>query len=156
MKAVVSKGGEERERLVGAIRGGARQAALAKVKSIDLASMLLKTESGESPLSKCLAQAQPWFERCGGRRRLTFVLPQALMNQYSAANLAAQLGTGLFRQLPAVVPGAASDLVLLFELGDISLPHAAANLLGFRRDLAEASTRLMTRCDVTWTPVFAF
>lgn len=85
-----------------------------------------------------------------------FVLPQPLVNQYSAANLAAQLGTSLFKQLPAVVPGAASDLVLLFELGDISLPHAAANLLEFRRDLAEASTRLMTRCDVTWTPVFAF
>lgn len=156
MKAVVTKGGEERERLVAAIRGGARQAALAKVKSIDLASMLLKTESGESPLAKSLAQAQPWLERCGGRRRLMFVLPQTLVAQYSAANLAAQLGTGLFRQLPAVVPGAASDLVLLFELGDISLPHAAANLLEFRRDLAEASTRLMTRCDVTWTPVFAF
>jgi hypothetical protein len=55
-----------------------------------------------------------------------------------------------------VVPGAAGDLDLLIELGDISLPHAAAHLLGFRRDLAEAATRLLTRCDVTWTPVFAF
>jgi hypothetical protein len=36
------------------------------------------------------------------------------------------------------------------------LPHAAAHLLDFRRDLAEAASRLQTRCDVTWTPVFAF
>jgi serine/threonine protein kinase len=156
LKATVSAGGEQREQLLNAVRTGARQAALARVKSIDLASTLLKTETGESPLTKCLMEAQPWLERCGGRRRLMFVIPQSIVSQYSAANLAAQLGTGVFRQLPAVVPGAASDLVLLFELGDISLPHAAAHLLGFRRDLAEASTRLMTRCDVTWTPVFAF
>jgi hypothetical protein len=156
LRAVVSKGGEDREKLVAAIRGGARQAALAKVKSIDLASMLLKNDSGESPLAKCLNEAKPWLERCGGRRRLLFVMPQSLIGQYSAAYLAGQLGSTLFSQLPAVVPGASSDLALLFELGDISLPHAAAHLLGFRRDLAEASTRLMTRCDVTWTPVFAF
>jgi hypothetical protein len=46
--------------------------------------------------------------------------------------------------------------VLLFELGDISIAHAAAHLIDFRRDLAEAATRLQTRSDVTWTPVFAF
>jgi serine/threonine protein kinase len=155
-QAVVEAGGEKRQQLVAAIRAAGRQAALGKAQSIDLASMLLKNDSGESPLAKYLAEARPWLERCGGRRRLVFVMPQELTAQYNAANLAAQLGSGVFSQLPAVVPGSAGDLDVLIELGDVSLPHAAAHLLGFRRDLAEAATRLLTRCDVTWTPVFAF
>jgi hypothetical protein len=67
-----------------------------------------------------------------------------------------QLPTGTFKQLPAVAAGAASDLIVLYELGDISVPHAAAQLIGFRRDLAEAASRLHTRSDIDWTPVFAF
>jgi hypothetical protein len=155
-QAAISAGGEQRQQFVAAIRGAARQAALGKAQSIDLASILLKNDSGESPLAKYLADAQPWLNRCGGRRRLMFVMPQELAAQHGAANIAAQLGSGLFSQLPAVVAGSAGDLDMLIELGDISLPHAAAHLLGFRRDLAEAATRLLTRCDVTWTPVFAF
>ena len=85
-----------------------------------------------------------------------FVIPHQLVCQYSSASLASLLGPGMFTQLPAVAPGTSSDLVLLFELGDISLPHAAANLIDFRRDLAEAASRLQTRCDITWTPVFSF
>jgi len=41
-------------------------------------------------------------------------------------------------------------------MGDISVPHAAAHLIEFRRDLAEAAGRLQTRSDVTWTPMFDF
>jgi hypothetical protein len=156
LRAAVTVGGEAREKLIATIRLGARQAALAKVQSIDLASLLLANHEGESPLAKCLTEAQPWLERCGGRRRLMFVIPQQLVGQYSSANLAAQLGNTLFNQLPGVVPGMSSDLVLLFELGDISLPHTAAHLIEFRRDLAEAASRLQTRSDVTWTPVFTF
>jgi hypothetical protein len=156
LRAVVTQGGEAREHLLATIRSGARQAALARVQSIDLASLLLASKDGESPLAKCLAEAQPWLERCGGRRRLVFVIPQQLIGQYSSAALSAQLGSGLFKQLPGVAPGASSDLVLLFELGDVSIAHAAAQLIDFRRDLAEASSRLQTRSDVTWTPVFAF
>jgi len=156
LRAVVSAGGEARENLVATIRTGARQAALATVQSIDLTSLLLTSQEGESPLVKCLTEARPWLERCGGRRRLIFVIPQHLVGQYSSASLSGQLGNGLFTQLPGVAPGTSCDLVLLFELGDISLPHAAAHIVDFRRDLAEASSRLQTRCDITWTPVFAF
>ena len=48
------------------------------------------------------------------------------------------------------------DLALLIEQSDISLPHAAAHLIDFRRDLAEAASRLQTRSDVQWIPVFNF
>ena len=66
------------------------------------------------------------------------------------------MGTSAFRQMPGVAAGAASDLVVIFELGDVSVAHAAAHLIDFRRDLAEAASRLQTRSDVTWTPVFVF
>jgi eukaryotic-like serine/threonine-protein kinase len=156
LRSVVAAGGETREKLLTALRTGARQAALAKVQSLDLATLLLVNQDGESPLAKCLAEAQPWLERCGGRRRLIFVVPQQLVGQYSSANLAAHLGPTVFKQLPGLSPGTSSDLALLFELSDISLPHAAAHLIDFRRDLAEAACRLQTRCDINWTPVFAF
>jgi eukaryotic-like serine/threonine-protein kinase len=156
LRTVITTGGEVREKLLDAIRSGARQAALAKVQSLDLASVLLKSPDGESPLARCVAEAQPWLERCGGRRRLIFVVPQQLIGQYSTANIAAQLGSSVFGQLPGIAPGTSSDLALLIELSDISLPHAAANLIDFRRDLAEAAGRLQTRSDVQWTPVFAF
>jgi hypothetical protein len=156
LRMVVSAGGEEREGLVETLRTSARQAALAKVQSIDLAALLLGEQTGESPLSKCLTTAEPWLQRCGGRRRLMFVIPQQMTGQYTSATLAAQLGSTVFRQLPGVAPGGSTDLVMLFELGDISVAHAAANLIDFRRDLADAAARLQTRSDITWTPVFAF
>ena len=156
LRAVVSTGGETRQQLVGTIRTAARQAALAKVQSLDLASLLMSDQSGENPLAICVSKAEPWLQRCGGRRRLLFVLPQQLAAQYSSATLQAQLGSTVFRQLPGVSAGAASDLVALIELGDVSVAHAGAQLIDFRRDLAEAAGRLQTRCDVNWTPVFVF
>jgi hypothetical protein len=156
LQATMIAGGDARQKLIAAIRSRARQAALAKVVSIDLGAILLAADGGESPLAKCLQQAQPWLERCGGRRRLVFVIPQQLIAQYSPTTLVSQLPPGTFTQLPGVAAGAAGDLVVLYELGDVSLAHAAAHLIGFRRDLAEAASRLQTRSDVTWTPVFTF
>jgi hypothetical protein len=156
MRGAITAGGQDREKLLTAVRTIARQAALSKVTSIDLSAVLQANEKGESPLSKCLSQVQPWLERCGGRRRLVFVVPQQLTAQYSPAQLVSQLPPGTFKQLPGVAAGAASDLVVLYELGDISVPHAAAHLIDFRRDLAEAASRLHTRCDINWTPVFTF
>jgi hypothetical protein len=155
MRSVFTSGGEVRQRLLTTIRTAARQAALATVQSIDLTSMLLN-QGGESPLAKCVSQAQPWLQCCGGRRRLLFVLPQQIAHQFSPAALAAQLGTSTFGQQPGVSPGAAGDLALVFELGDVSVPHAAARLIDFRRDLADAAARLQTRSDIHWAPVFAF
>jgi hypothetical protein len=57
--------------------------------------------------------------------------------------------------LVAVLPTEPGDLALIYELGDLSLPHVAAHLLDFRPDLAEAATRLHTRCDVAWTRLVA-
>lgn len=155
MRAVISAGGEARELLVTILRTTARQAVLTKLQTIDLASLLLSEASADSPLRNCLIDAQPWLQICGGRRRLWCVIPEQLADQYSPATLAAQLGPNVFRQLPGVVPDAASDLVLLYELGDLSLPHVAARLIDFRPDLIDAAARLHTRSDVTWTPLLS-
>jgi serine/threonine protein kinase len=156
LRAVMTPGGQEREALLTKIRSLARQAALAKVQSIDLASLLLAGQDENSSLAKGITRAAPWLARCGGRRRLVFVLPPQLAGQYTPGTLSAQIGPALFNQLPGVVAGTPSDLVVLFEMGDISVPHAAAHLIDFRRDLAEAAGRLQTRSDVTWTPMFDF
>ena len=153
LRAVISAGGEVRETLVSLLRTSSRQAVLTKLQSIDLASLLLAGAAADSPLRKCLTDAQPWLQRCGGRRRLLCVIPEQLAEHYNSASLAAQLGPNVFRQLPAIVPDATSDLVLLYELGDLSLPHAAANLCDFRPDLLDAAARLHTRSDVTWAPL---
>jgi hypothetical protein len=131
----------------------ARQAVLTRLQTIDLASLLLAGSADDSPLRKCLTDAQPWLQRCGGRRRLVCVIPEQLAEHYNSATLAAQLGPNVFRQLPAIVPDATSDLVLLYELGGLSLPHVAAHLCDFRADLIDAAARLHTRTDVTWTPL---
>ena len=153
MRAVVSDGGEARLSLVSQLHASARQAVLAKLQTIDLASLMLAGAAADSPLHKCLADAQPRLQCCGGQRRLFAVIPAPLAEQYDSARLAAQLGPNVFRQLPTIVPDTCSDLVLLYELGDLSLPHVAAQLCDFRTDLIDAAARLHTRGDVTWAPL---
>jgi len=153
MRTVVSEGGEARLALVSLLHASARQAVLARLQMIDLASLLLAGSAAEIPLHKVLADAQPRLQCCGGQRRLFAVIPAPLAGQYNSDGLAAQLGQGLFRQSPTIVPDASSDLVLLYELGDLSLPHVAAQLCDFRTDLIDAASRLHTRADVTWAPL---
>jgi hypothetical protein len=153
MRAALSEGGEAREQLLNLLRNTARQAVLAKLQTIDLASLLLAGAEADSPLRKVLTDAQPWLQCCGGRRRLIAVIPEQLAEHYSSATLAAQLGPNAFRQLPTIVPDSSSDLVLLYELGDISLPHVAAQLCDFRPDLLDAAGRLHTRCNIDWAPL---
>src|SRR4029079_11518874 len=59
MRGAITAGGQDREKLLTAVRTVARQAALSKVTSIDLSAVLQANEKGESPLSKCLSQVQP-------------------------------------------------------------------------------------------------
>jgi hypothetical protein len=155
LRAVLAAGGDALEQLVESLKAAAREAALAKVQEIDLAAILFAGDDREGPLASALAAAQPWLTRCGGRRRLIVVVPPQLAAPNRAATISAQIGAAAFAEQPSVVPGASSDYVLLFELGNVSLAHAAAHLISFRRDLAEAAGRLYTRCDVHWTPPFA-
>jgi hypothetical protein len=134
----------------------AREAVLAKVQSLDLASVLAASAAGDGPLAEALREARPRLARCGGRQRLICLAPPALtepVRRILAA--AAPQTTAGDPSLVAVLPTEPGDLALIYELGDLSLPHVAAHLLDFRPDLAEAATRLHTRCDVAWTRLVA-
>ena len=74
-------------------------------------------------------------------------MPGETAENLTSGAVAAAIGAGEFKQLPAVIPDTASDVVLLFEIGDLSLRHAAAAIIDQRPDLAELATRLFTRSD---------
>jgi hypothetical protein len=151
-KALVA-GGAQREALVTQLNQAARQAVLKELAKVDIASVTIRASGQEAPLRECLAAAQPWLGPCGGRRRLYCVVPAETAENLTPGVVAAAIGAGEFKQLPAVIADSASDVVLLFEIGDLSLRHAAAAIIGQRPDLAELATRLFTRSDVTWTPL---
>ncbi|MDX1946128.1 MAG: tubulin-like doman-containing protein [Pirellulaceae bacterium] len=153
LKAAILAGGANREALVAELRQAARQAVLKQVGQIDVAGAMLSPPGGQHPLRECLAGALPWLQNCGGRRRLLCVVPEGVAENLTSGALAAEFGPNAFRQLPAVLPDATGDVVLLFEVGDLSLHHAAATLIGERADLADLATRLFTRSDVSWTPL---
>jgi hypothetical protein len=57
-----------------------------------------------------------------------------------------------FGQPPTTAYDAHCDAALCCEMEQIPLAPLAATLIDFRRDYAEAASRLHTRQDVTWTP----
>jgi hypothetical protein len=153
LQRAVMAGGAQREELVMQLNQAARQAVIQELAKADIAGVTFQANGQESPLRECAAAAQPWLSHCGGRRRLYCVVPTETAENLTSGAVAAAIGAGEFKQLPAVVPDAASDVVLLFEIGDLSLRHAAAAIIDQRPDLAELAARLFTRSDVTWTPL---
>ena len=135
----------------------ARQAVLARLQAIDLAAMLLGDQSqlvgGEKLMRNCLKQIQPALQHCGGQRRLLCVLPENRLPAATATQLSERIGTEHFQQAPTIVRDASSDVVLLMEMGGVSLHQAAAALIDFRLDLADVASRLHTRNDVPWQPL---
>jgi hypothetical protein len=153
LRAAITAGGAQREALLTQLHQAARGAVLKELAKVDIAGVTIHTDGQDAPLRECLLAAQPWLGTCGGKRRLFCVVPQETADNLSAGAVAAAIGVGEFKQLPTVVADAASDVVLLLEIGDLSLRHAAAAIIGQRPDLAELATRLYTRSDVTWTPL---
>ncbi|MEX2173095.1 MAG: tubulin-like doman-containing protein [Pirellulaceae bacterium] len=153
LRPAIAAGGQQREVLVAQLHTAARQAVLGRLATIDIAGSALAGQSEEHPLGRCLAGAQPRLLACGGNRRLLCVVPAEAAQSLTPEVLATQIGPGEFGQLPTVVPDASGDVVLLFEMGEMSIKHAAAALIDHRRDLAELAARLHTRSDVTWTPL---
>lgn len=153
LRALAHSDAASRQTLLDSLQQAARQAVLAEVQTLDLATAVLSAAAGESPLATALKAARPRLARCGGRQRLICLVPPPLTEPMRQA-LAQQAASDQWAA-PAVLPAEAGDLAVLYELGDLSLPHVAAHLLDFRPDLAEAAGRLHTRCDVTWSKLFA-
>jgi hypothetical protein len=153
LRPAITAGGQQREALVAHLHNAARQAVLGRLAAIDTAGSALSGMSEEHPIRRCLGGAKPWLQQAGGKRRLYCIFPAEAAQQVTAEALQAQIGPEEFSQPPTVVPDASGDVVLLFEMGEMSVKHAAAALIDQRCDLAELASRLQTRSDVTWTPL---
>lgn len=153
LRKCILAGGPAREALVSALQSIARTLVLAQLAEINVAATMLNASSGDHPLRDCLATAEPWLQQCGGNRRLLCIVPTAMAETLTPGALAVQIGPGQFRQLPAVIPDAGSDVVLLYEIGDIPLEQAASAIIHQRPEMIELASRLHTRCDVSWTPL---
>jgi hypothetical protein len=86
---------------------------------------------------------------------LICLAPAALSDAVRQTLSSSAAGEDAASATPAMLTTEPGDLAFLYELGDLSLPHVAAHLLDFRPDLAEAASRLHTRCDVAWTRLVA-
>jgi hypothetical protein len=156
LRAVATCDAAGRQSLLEALRRAAREAACAKVQTLDLAGVLLSSADGDSPLAEALKAARPRLACCGGRLRLICLTPPSLAEAVRQALAASAKSTSQSAAATAaLVPAEPGDLALIYELGDLSLPHVAAHLLDFRPDLAQAASRLHTRCDVNWTRLVA-
>ena len=153
LRGAILVGGTERDALLVKLHTAARLAVLKKLASIDIAGSTLAAKEGDHPLRRLLADCQSWFQPCGGKRRLLCLVPQSVGHTLTPAAMAAQIGTDAFSQLPAIIPDSAGDVVLLYEIGELSIRHAAGAVIYQRPDLADLATRLHTRNDITWTPL---
>ena len=153
LRGAMMLGGPQREELLAKLHAAARLAVLKKLASIDIAGSTLAAKEGDHPLRRLLADCQSWFQPCGGKRRLLCLVPQSVSQTLTPTAMAAQIGSEAFGQLPAIIPDGAGDVVLLYEIGELSIRHAAAAVIYQRPDLADLATRLHTRNDITWTPL---
>jgi len=99
-------------------------------------------------LSGLKEASPPRFTTCGGQRRLLVVAPEKV-----AAAVAAQASANGEWPVPTVLADAGSDMLVCFELEDLSLKQIAAKVLDQRFQAVDAASRLHTRTDVPWTPL---
>jgi hypothetical protein len=136
----------------------ARSTILRSLEQLDLAGLVLNSSGSMSgdEFSKLLAAAQPALQACGGERRLACIVPttSAVTDADVAKTLAAE--PRVFAETPTIVRDAGSDVVLLFEIGEIPLVQVAAAFIDQRPDYLECAERIHTRADVQWQPLLRF
>jgi hypothetical protein len=130
----------------------ARQTLLKALKNFTMQEILASDESGERQplfsLSDAVKAAKPGLADCGGARRLLLVAPE----DYSTTKLAEQLD-GDVLEPPTMIAGAESDVLLCYEVEQLSLRRVAASILNQRFQNVETASRLHTRIDVPWSPL---
>ena len=82
----------------------------------------------------------------GGTSRLMLGLPESAKSSGLPAFIQKKFG-----QEPTMIPGTKGDLVLAYEVANVSLANIAIGLLEERPDCGEYVARLHTRLDVEWT-----
>lgn len=144
LRGVLQRDGDLRRRVPPALRSIARAEILRALKRLNLPELLCEN-SPSRPLHETLQRALPRLPDCGGARRLLLVVPRG-----SDPNLPAsyEKEAGL---VPSVAWDSDADWTVCYEWEQLSLVHAAAALIDYRSDYADAATRMHTRTDVTWT-----
>ncbi len=150
----VLQGGQQRHELVAMLRKLARQAVLESLGRIDFLAIIQQMakpgQNGSSPLESLIAAAQPWLQQVGGERRLLCVAGQGSGQSLAPAAISGLVSSAIFGQLPAVIPAETSQVVFCFEIGNIPLAHAAAQLINHCPLHAQTASRLHTRTDIAW------
>ena len=157
LRNVLLRGGSLRQQLSQLLRQQARRGVLHLLKAIDMNRLLLEGAGDANPqkslLGRCLKAAEPWLQSCGGSRRLLWIVPPEHAAKTSPQTLTAALAKQSFQQSPQILTNCGSDVVLMYELGDLSLQQIAGSVIDFRKDLGELGRRLHTRTDVQWQQV---
>jgi hypothetical protein len=139
------------ERLPDALRDAARRVAAEAIRSVEVTGALFP--EGEDALkaherlAEMVQAAQPRLNQCGGAARLLLMLPEHVQDARVQSMFAARFG-----QPPTTAYDAQCEAALCCEMEQIPLAPLAATLIDYRRDYAEAASRLHTRSDVNWTP----
>lgn len=134
------------------LRDRARHLALEALDDHDAAKFLLERHPNSTALAGSLREAADQASlavRCDdARTRLLAVVPRGRNGE--------RLATVIREGMPDVALtlfDADSDLVLCREGEDVSLLSAATALIDDRPDYAAAARRVLTRTDVSWTPL---
>jgi eukaryotic-like serine/threonine-protein kinase len=138
------------ERLPDALRDAARRVAAEAIRSVEVTTALFPEGEDALKVHERLAEmvqaAQPRLNQCGGAARLLLVLPEPVEDPRLQSMFATRFG-----QPPTVAFDGHCDPALCCEMEQIPLAPLAATLIDYRRDFAEAASRLHTRQDVQWT-----
>jgi eukaryotic-like serine/threonine-protein kinase len=143
---------EIRRELSAMLRRTARATILRALKKVTLREIAACSEGHPDEaifsLGAGLKAAMPRLLECGGDRRLLLLAPATI----SPTRLIGQLGDAIVEP-PTTVPDPENEVLLCYELGQLSLQRVAAAVLDHRFQNVEIASRLHTRIDVPWSPL---
>jgi hypothetical protein len=113
---------------------------------LDLANRLFAgSDQAAARLGDYLQDALPRLPKSGGGKRLLVVAPETTQDETIRSGLK-ECENGQF----SVMRTGESELVLCYEVQDLSLPIVATRLVEHHENCIPAASRLHTRIDVTW------
>jgi hypothetical protein len=93
-----------------------------------------------------MRDAKPGLTECGGATQLLLAVPRRATAQDIGRYIEAQ-----FNEQATMVPATAGEMVLCYDVSQVSMENVGLLLLEPQTDCAELISRLNTRCDVNWT-----
>jgi serine/threonine protein kinase len=126
-----------------------RELALADMIEMDAAKLFLKAfpreDEAAGKLGACLEAALPPLLEAGGSEHLVAAVPAG-----EAGRIVAQMAGQTFVNVPTTIMPMESDVVLCWEVSQVSLRDAAAWLLAENHDAMDMARNVLTRSDVEW------